>query len=389
MFDRHLSYFTQVILCFTVLVFGLSSCSSKDDKAEALKPAELVDFEASAKLKRVWSVSAGKGQDKRYSKFVPKILGNNIYVADVKGNVFAYNKISGKRLWKKKIDARVSGAIGGAGTVLLLGTYDAELIALSILDGQEVWRSKASSEILAPPAANQSVAIVQTIDGRVFGYDIETGKELWSYDHSTPVLSLRGTASPVVAGAQAVIAFDNGQIISLNAKDGALIWDSRISQPTGRTELERIVDIDGTPLVEGAIVYAANVHGNVTAIARAKGRILWKQEASTHNNLVVAGGKVFVSADDSSLMAVDSGNGALLWSNKSLLRRNIGSPAVIGDYLTVIDDKGYLHLMKQDDGEFAYRFKPKGDGFRSPVLSDDNRIIVLSDDGKLSAYELK
>jgi len=382
-------YYRYFLFLWVAVIFAVVGCSSKNDKAESLKPAKLVKFDATAKLKRVWSVSAGKGQDKRYSKFVPVIIDNAIYVADTKGSVFAYDKDSGKRLWRKKIKARVSGAIGGAASVLLLGTYDAEVIALSILDGQEIWRSNASSEILAPPVANDEVAVVQTIDGRVFGYEITTGKQLWSYDHSTPVLSLRGTASPVMAGAQVVIAFDNGQLISLTAKDGSLNWDSRISQPKGRTELERIVDIDGTPLVQGGLVYAANYHGNVSAFERAKGRTLWRQETSTHQNLAAAGGKVFVSTEESSIVAFDEGNGALLWSNKDLSLRATGAPAIIGDYLAVIDGKGYLHLLNQDDGQFAYRFKPKGRGFRSPMLSDNDRLIILSDNGKLSAYKLK
>ena len=378
----------RLTLLFLVC-FGFSACSSNKDKAESLIPAKLVDFDATTKLEKVWSVSAGSGQDKRYSRFVPIVLGDAVYVADSKGQVFAYNKESGKRLWKVKLDVRTGGALGGHGTVLLLGTYDAEVIALSVLDGAEIWRADASSEILAPPAANDDVAVAQTIDGRVFGYDILTGKNLWSYDHSTPVLTLRGTATPVISGTQVVVAFDNGQLISLAAADGSLAWDARVSQPKGRTELERIVDIDGTPLVEGGLVYAGNYQGNIAAFARAKGRMLWRQELSTHQSLVASSGKIFASAEDSSVAAYDASSGALLWNNKELFLRNVGAPAVIDDYIAVIDKKGYLHLMQQSDGAFAYRFKPKGDGFRSPIVSSNDQIIVLSDDGALTSYRLK
>lgn len=380
-------YFKR-LSCLMVLVV-LSACSSTDEKAEALKPADLVDFVATIKLEKVWGAKAGSGQDVRYTRFVPALDDDTIYAADVKGSVFAFDKATGKRKWKVATDFRTSGAISVFGDVLTLGTYDAQVVALSALNGDILWSTEVSSEILAPPANNGDVVIAQTIDGRVFALDSKTGEYLWSYDHLTPVLTLRGTSTPIIVASQVVVAFDNGQIISLAAADGAQNWEARVSQPKGRTELERIVDIDGTPLVDGGMIYAATYHGTLAAFTRAQGRMIWQQDLSSHHDLVTAKGRIFASSEESSVVAVDAASGAVVWKNDQLRLRNIGAPAVLGDYVAVIDEDEYMHIMSQETGEFVYRFKPAGDGFRSPMRTYDDRLLVLSDDGKLSSYAIK
>ena len=266
------------LLCLTACVL-LAACSSNDEK-KALKPAELVDFEATIALKKVWGAKAGSGQDVRYTRFVPAVDDTSVYAADVDGGIFAFDKNTGKRKWRVSTDYLTSGAINVFDGVLTLGTYDAHVVALSAQTGETLWSTEVSSEILAPPANNGQVVVAQTIDSRVFALDSKTGELRWSYDHTTPVLTLRGTSTPVIASSQVLVAFDNGQIISLSSSDGTQAWEARVSQPKGRTELERIVDIDGTPLVDGGMLYAATYHGTLAAFSRVQGRMIWQQDVS-------------------------------------------------------------------------------------------------------------
>ncbi len=369
-----------------VLVLALASCASKDEKKEALKAAPLVDFEKTLSVKKQWQLDAGKGQDKRYAKLAPAMSDSALFLADVDGNVVAYERETRKRLWKKDIKKDISGALSYAEGRLYLGTYDGEVLALSAEDGELLWLGEVSSEVVSVPAANDDVVAAQTIDGRLFGFAAETGEALWRYDHTVPALTLRGTASPVISRNQLLAAFGNGQVVSLNVADGALMWSVRVSQPKGRTELEKMVDVDASPLIDGGLIYSASYHGALAAFSKAKGQIIWKQDLSTFENLTLASGVLFAVNEESHVVAFNAGNGAILWTNDQMHRRNLGAPVVFGDYVASIDEDGHMHVLSQEDGRYLHRFKPSGNGFRPAPLSMGDEVWVLSDDGKLSAY---
>lgn len=374
-----------LLLLFAVLV---SSCSSNKEKDEESKVAKLVKFEKTVKMKRLWSSGTGSGKGRKYLRFVPAIVDDVIYAADPKGRVYAFDTTTGKRQWKTNTKYTISGAVGAGFGRVFFGTIDGHVVALDASNGEKLWEAITSSEILAPPTSNGSIIVAQTIDARVFAFDARTGEQRWSYDHLAPVLSLRGTSSPVMTSTQVVCAFDNGQIVSFSAVDGSRTWEARVSQPKGKTDLERIVDVDGTPKESSGIIYAGSYQGNLIALSRAQGKPIWRKALSTYQNLTVANGKVFVSTDRSRVIAFNSANGDVVWQNEQLLNRQVNAPAAMGDYLVVIDEDDYLHVMSQEDGSFAYRFKPKGDGFHAPMVSHQGKLYLLSDDGKLSSYEI-
>ena len=384
--DLRVKRLLRVSALVVVMLFAVACSSNK--QAEALKPAELVDFEPSVKLKKLWSRSVGAGQDKRYTRFVPAHDGDYIYAADTKGKVFAFNAENGKKVWSTHTQEAISGAVSAGYGLVLAGTYNGEVLALGAENGELLWRAQTSSEILAAPQTNGDVVVAQTIDGRVFAFDAKTGAERWKYDHLTPVLTLRTTAAPLVTDKRVIAAFDSGQVVSLAAKDGALRWDARVSQPKGRTELERIVDIEGQPLLVGTTVYSASYQGNIVAMARSKGRVLWSEEISTFNALASDGSKIFATTTDAKVLALDADSGATIWQNEQLLRRSLGAPAVLGDYLAMIDKKNLLHVLRTEDGSMSYRTSLPGNGFRSAPLSANDKLYFLSNSGKLSAYAL-
>lgn len=377
----------HVLLLLVSIV--LAACSSNDTPEES-KVAELVEFDSTVNVDRVWTVIAGKGQNRRrFTRFVPAIDDDKIFTADAKGNVFAFDIENGKRLWQADTDFAIAGAVTAAYGLVLFGTFDAEVVALDASSGEFLWKASASSEILASPATNGAIVVAQTIDGRVFAFDAKSGEPRWSYDHIAPVLSLRGTAGPVMTSTQVICAFDNGQIISFSSSDGSRTWEARASQPKGKTELERIVDIDGTPLVESGLVYVGSYQGNIMALSRGKGQPIWKRDISTYLRLASGRGKVFASTDRSRVVAYNAVNGTVIWENEQLLNRNISAPVVIGDYVAVVDEDNHMHLMSLEDGAFAHRFQPVGSGFRAPMLSKAGRLYVYSDTGELTAYGLR
>jgi len=367
----------------------LASCSSNEEK-KALEPLPLVDIEQKVTLKKVWSNSVGKGQsEKLYAVSYLAAENNRIYSADQAGNVFAFDLQSGKTLWKKGLDLAIAGNTSVTEGQVYVGTYDGGVIALNAETGAEIWRAEVSGEVLAPPQSNGNQVAVSSINGSLTVFDAKTGKQLWTYGHVTPPLTLRGLATPVVTSTQVIAAFDNGQVLAFNIADGASLWETRVAQPTGRHDLERIVDIDGAPLLQGGVVYVASYQGAIAALARAQGRILWKQDISSYLPLAYANRKLFATNADGKVIAYNANTGAVEWENSLLLRRNVGAPMAIGDYVAVIDGEGYLHLLDQQEGKLAGRIEPKGNLFLSPMLNIEDKLFVLSVNGSLTAYTLQ
>lgn len=374
---------------FLVLLGLLSACSSNKDKDDEERVAKLVSYKKSIDVDKVWSTGAGSDDGRKYIKIIPALVDGVIYTADTEGRVFAINAETGKKVWKVKTKFKFAGATGAGNGLVLVGTSDGEVVTLDAATGEVKWSAKVSSEVVAPPATNGKIVVAQTIDAKVFAFEASTGEQRWSYDHTSPVLTLRGTASPIVTTTQVICAFDNGQVVSFSALDGSRGWEARAAQPKGKTDLERIVDIDGSPVMDGGLLYISSYQGNVVALNRGQGRELWKKSASGFYPPAVTYGRVFISTDKSRVVAYNSANGDVIWTNEQLLNREINAPAVFGDYIAVIDGDGHMHLLSKNDGQYVHRFKPKGDGFSAPMISENGKLYILSDDGKLSAYQIE
>ncbi len=374
-------------LFLLAVVLFLAACSS--NKKVDIEPAELVDFDPQIKIKRVWKANIGDGQDVRYTKLIPAQNGDTIFATDIEGNVYALNKENGKKRWRQELEKPVSGGVGLAEGLVLVGTNLGEVIALNSTTGEIVWTAQVSSEVLSAPAGNGEVVVVQTGDGKLYGLDAASGEQLWSYVNAVPALTLRGTAAPVVSRNTVYAAFGSGKLVALNMDDGAQLWEQRIAVPQGQTELERMIDIDTTPLVTDGIIYSASYQGRILAVGRANGRGIWAHDASTYNNLAFANGQVFMSASNDSVIAFNAGNGEVNWENSQLIRRKLSGPALMGDYLAVADFEGYVHMLSLDDGHFVARTKVDGDGVRANLISDGSVVYVLGNSGRLEALTKK
>lgn len=363
----------------------LSACSSTPE----LEPMELQDFQARAELDRLWSTGIGSGEEGRYLLLVPAVEGDVIYATDQEGDVKALNRLTGKKIWEVELDEPVSGGVGVGDGLLLLGTYNAEVIALSTEDGSERWRSGVSSEVLSAPQTNGSTVVVQTFDGKLTGLDHASGEERWTYESTMPLLTLRGSAAPLVVGSTVYAGFANGKVVALQTDDGLLVWEQRVAIPQGRSELERMVDVDASPLLVGNILFVASYQGDLMALSRATGRPLWTQPISSFNNLSAGLGNVYVTNADSAVKAYDISSGQMVWQNEQLLRRKVSAPTAFERYVAVGDEEGgYLHLLSQLDGQVVARRRVDRDGLRSPMLAVDDILYVYSNDGTLSAFRV-
>lgn len=371
-----------------VLISWLSSCSlfSSDEENE---PAELQDFDEIVELDSLWSRRIGdQGEEELYIRLTPAIDGDRIYAANVDGKVFAIDRREDDRLWKVDVDAQLLSAVGAGEGLVLVGSTEGILIALKQEDGSELWRVPLSSEMLAAPQVEAGMVVVQTMDGSASGLKAATGETVWTYNTTLPSLTLRMSGTPVLDNGTAYMAFASGKVIALDSESGLLRWQQTVALPKGRNELERLINFDGKLLVTGSDVYAGSYQGSVAAVDKNQGRISWSEEASVLGALAADKGSVYFTQSDDAVVGLKMATARRFWENRDFARRQLTAPVVLGDFLVVGDSEGYLHVLRQSDGTVAGREHVGGDGIRNALLSDGETLYVLTNSGKLRAYQL-
>ncbi len=378
-----------------LLAFSLSACSTvkgwfeMDDDEDPTAPVELVDIEQSVRFKKLWSARVGDGQAEGYYKIQPALSGEALYAASADGEVQAFNRHTGKRLWKEDLERALSGGVGIFEDHLFLGSSDGYVISLSASDGAQQWSSRLSGEILAPPQSNGKVVIAQTYDGKLHGLNFSTGEKLWTYDSNVPVLTIRGTSTPILRNGIVYAGFANGRVLAFTAATGAIAWEARVAISQGRSEIERIVDVDGTMVLVGNELYAASYQGRVVAIDVTNGRKIWQNNVSSFSGVSQGFGNIYVTDEDGTVSAYLRNGQGLRWQQDALGYRGLSRPTPVSSYLAVADYKGIVHLMSQVDGEFVGRVKVDGDGARADMHADGNVLYVFGNSGKLVAYEIQ
>ena len=358
----------------------------KDDNA--IPPSELVEFEPALVVKKLWSGRYGKGTDEQYLKLVPATLDGLVFTADRDGRMIAIDVKTGDVIWEKRDKKlRISGGPGAGEGLVLAGTSDAEVIARDLATGEIKWIADVSSEILAAPQCARGVVVVRTGDGKLFGLNADDGKRIWVYDRSIPSLTLRGTATPVIVEGMVIAGFDNGRLAALSLTTGKPIWETRLAIPSGRSDLERMVDLDSEPVIADDTVFVASFQGRVAAVDLEDGKLNWSRDISSYADLAVDKDNLYLTDDEGSVWALDRFSGASVWKQEALKARAVTGPGLIGDYVVVGDFDGYLHWMRNSDGVFVQRTRVDDERIIVPAIPVGNALISFSSSGLLTALQ--
>ena len=366
-------------------LFSVAACGDKDN---AEPPADLLDFDASAKAEKLWSVSVGSGVAQQYLKLYPLLLKDRLIAADRSGKVIAVNADTGKVIWRVDLDVVLSGGVGGNADYYFVTTRDGEIIALNSA-GAVAWRKPISSESLAPVVADDNRVYIRSGDGNVTALALTDGAPLWTYSRDVPALSLRGNSTPILDQSRLYLGQDNGRLIALDLQDGRSIFDVAVASATGRSEIERLNDVDGTAVLDKGLLYIVSYQGRVIALDVRRGQLLWTRNVSSYSGLDVGNTSLFMADDRDHLWALDKDNGATLWKQEKLQARQLTRPTVSGDAIVVGDTAGYLHWLSQYDGHFIARVHVDSDGILVPPVVSNERVHVMTRDGDLVAYKLK
>lgn len=382
-----------VLLAGMLAVGGCSTIrgwfGGKDDAKKAGEPAELTEFTATASVERLWKARAGKGEERIGARQGPTIADGRVYAAAVEGGVRAFDLQTGAVVWHYASELPLSGGPGVGEGIVAVGSLEGDVVALDAATGAEKWKAKVGNEVIAAPAIGQGMVVVHSNDGRVSAFDAASGERRWFWNHEQPTLTVRGSAGVSLGPGYVFVGNDDGTVSALSLADGRPLWEATVAEPEGRSELDRMADVDGTPVLEGAVLFATSYKGKTVAIEAPNGRVIWSADSGGAGRVGVAADKVAVSDRNGSVFGLDKATGAGMWQQDALARRNLSSATVHGEYAVVGDFEGYLHWLRLDDGALAARIRASGEALRATPEVADGILVVQDIEGSLSAYRVQ
>jgi len=378
----------QKLLRWSFLAAVLVCVACSKDKAID-EPAKLTAIKPTLKVHHLWGASV---DDK---KAVPLRLGlaiavdgNRVYAAGHKGDVVALDLNKGKAFWHTKTKAPLAGGTAAAGDLVTVGTSDGRLFALNSADGKVRWQVRINGEVLAPAAISPKLIALRTVDGKLHGLSVEDGHEIWSIEQQVPRLSLRGTSRPVIVGDTVLCGFDNGKVVAVAVSDGSTQWEATVTPPHGRTELERLADIDSSPLVAEQNVYAVGFQGRVAMLALDTGQIWWSHELSSYRGMSLDEDTLYVSTAEGEVVALRARTGAEIWRQTALLHRGLSAPATLDDAVMVADYQGYLHFLDKASGAIIARVSTHNARISTAPVAIGDMVVVDNDRGQIGVFRV-
>lgn len=377
-----------------VLMFSLAGCSlfGGDEEIVQVSPSPSVNNQFP--VQQVWRNSTS-GNTLIYSLLGPINYDNVIYAASRSGEVKAIDLSTGNTLWNVNLSkstlfssqtALFSGGVSADDKYVYVGSERAVVYALERNTGKVVWEKSVKGEVLARPVSSENTLIVHTSNGALQGLNRDTGEELWDISLEVPSLSLRGNSTPIIAHGAAILGDDNGRVNAYYIKDGQLIWQQRISQPSGSTEIAKLNDVDSTPVVEGNLVYSAGYNGNIVALDLSNGQIVWRKQLGTTHSFAVDSNRLFVVDQDDNIQAISKNGGEVLWKQSDFLHRQLTDPVIYQNYIVVGDFEGYLYWLNINNGELTAKTQVSSSGLLSKPLVVDNKLIIQAKNGDIYAF---
>lgn len=384
----------------------LAGCASN-----STSPVDAAEYNRSANIHIQWRIKLDDGPGKHFTRLQPALDEQVLYMAGSGGTVRALQLNNAKQLWRTHIKQPISAGVSLAGERLLISTRDGHLVSLDKSNGQEQWRTPLSSEAVSVAASDESNAYIHTVDGKISAFNLTTGQRLWSYDSALPVLSVRGTSTPLIVQQLVVVGLASGKLLALDKTLGVPRWEVRLASPDGRSELERLVDIDGQPIWYQNLIYAASYHGNVAAV-HPQGHVVWEEAGSSYGHPEIAIGNLYLTLDNDHIQAYDTGNGAKVWQQTALEGRKLGQVTAYRNWLASADSAGNLYVLNQIDGELVnYRLlrptplhmqlpnqtaatqwrslRGKEMGIGANLIATERGLLVYSNSGELFLIDIQ
>ncbi|MDW3096407.1 MAG: outer membrane protein assembly factor BamB [Gammaproteobacteria bacterium] len=388
--------FSWMRVLFTLAIsMSISACSyipwfGDDEKVEIeiREPNELSEFIPEVLIQQNWQVSVGGDAEEKSIQLQPHVFDDKIAFTQTEGKISVHDVVNGRVIVSGKVSHSVSAGVGGNAQYLVVGTHDGVVIAINSNNGSEAWSANVTSEVVSVAHAPNDVVVIRTNDNRILGLSTSTGEKLWTATQTPPALTLRGASVPVVRDGVAYAGMDNGKVIAISIESGSIIWESRVSVPSGRSELERLVDVDGQIAIDDEYVYAASFHGRVVAVSRVNGQVKWARDLASISGVSVDETLVYVTDKDDNVWALEKETGVSSWKQDKFLYRQLSAPVVQDNAVLVGDFQGYIHALSKQDGRIIGRVNLSKKPIHTSSMSTNATTYVMDSNGRLASYSV-
>ena len=370
------------------LMAGCSTLNSLNPFASKSKgnvPAPLAELKGTMAVRAAWKLDMGKANN---YVFTPAMVDNTLVLAGADGSLARVESASGRQLWRIKAATGLTAGVGSDGTLIAVGANKGAVLAFD-MDGKVLWKAQASSEVLSSPAVGSGMVVVRSIDNRIIGLDAKTGEKKWTVQRVSPPLTLRSAPGMVVLDKEVIIAQPGGKLLALNMLTGAPRWEVAVGELRGATELERVTDVGGAPVLYERDICAASYQGRVGCFDVATGSARWTKELSSDVGVSVDQRFVFAVDDKGAVSAFNREGGASVWKNDKLGYRRLSTPVSYGRTVAVGDYQGFIHFLSREDGAFLARAATDGSAITAqPVVAGSN-LIFQTQSGTVTAYAVE
>ncbi|MGL5948670.1 MAG: outer membrane protein assembly factor BamB [Aeromonas sp.] len=385
---RHIALAAAVAL-------ALPACSLFNSEPDINPMAGVPSVSAQFATQTLWSASVGQGVGEFYSQLTPALEDSNVFAASRDGSVAAFAKESGERLWRMdlsalpenqaKRSARLSGGVVARYGKLFIGSENGQLYALNQADGQLLWQANVGGEIVARPAVDEGKVVVLTAAGTLAAFDTDAGKQQWILAQEQPPLTLRSASNPIITNSAVIYGRADGKLGIVLLASGQPVRNSKVADARGATELDRMVDVDASPLIADDELYGIAYNGQLTARKLMNGDEVWKRKYSGASDMALSGSVILLTDSQSHLYAVDRRTGQELWANTQLSHRGVTAPVLVGESVVVADSEGYVYWLDRTNGQIARLERVDRSGFYTAPVVNDDVLYLQSRDGSLYA----
>ena len=381
---------TQKLVGVSVLALmaGCSTISSLNpfaSKAKGNVPVPLVELKGSMAVRTAWKLEVGKSQN---YEFTPALVGSTLIVAGGDGTIARVDAATGKAAWRIKASKPLSAGVGSDGNLLVVGAVKGAVMAFD-MNGKAMWTAQASSEVLSAPVVGEGMVVVRSIDNRIIGLDAKTGEKKWTVQRPSPPLTLRTAPGMAIAGKDVLVAQPGGKLVSLLIANGSPRWEIAVGESRGATELERVTDIGGTPVVIENEVCAVSYQGRVGCFDLMTGTARWTKELSSQVGVAVDQRFLFATSDKGDVLAFNREGGVSAWKNDKLGFRRLSTPVSYGRAVAVGDYQGYIHFLSREDGAFLARAATDGSAVTGTPLVAGSNLIFQTQNGTVTAIAVE
>jgi outer membrane protein assembly factor BamB len=371
-------------------IFAVAGCSSYNPliamgimSEPPNKPTVLAPITAKVTPKAAWTVSVGKSMGRVLR---PAEIDRRVYAAAADGTLTIIESDSGKVVTRIDTKKPISGGLEAADGTVVAGTAKGEVLAMDE-SGKSKWTASVAGEVIAPASVSRKIVVVRTSDGRIFGFGLEDGKRKWVFQRATPTLLLRSAAGVIATGSDVVAGYPNGKLLALDIEDGKLTWEATVTLSRGTTDLERIADVAGLPVIDGKNVCAGAYQGKVACFEIQSRNMLWTRDVSTAQGLARDAKNIYVVDDVSNVHALDKSAGASLWKQDKLLHRRLTAPVVIDGLVVVGDLEGFVHVLDPENGTLIGRMPTDGSAVQA-LVAVQGGVLVQTANGTVALVRM-